>query len=135
MSVDERIDWRSALREYLLAQTTLTNQVGTDVYVSYIPKGVDDPDTPNDIVVIQTGGGSKDQILPVMAPDALLRCYSDDAHGAWLVYRKVAEVLDGAENQKIDIGTGVGSGDNWMVTAREVTLPDEGRERIRGGTS
>ena len=121
MSITATINWLAAIREYLLADSGVTGQVSTEVYVEHLPK---DASTPGKAIIVQSSGGAPASRMPLADVNVSLRCYGDTAVDAWAVYAVARTALHNVRNQKIELGGGVGSGDLWMLVSKETGLPD-----------
>lgn len=125
MAIHDTIDAASALRQYLLSNSYVSDEVGTRVYVRQIPRGTAAPGKA--IVLIQVGGVPATR-LPIVDTEFQIRCYGGTSVEAREVYRGLRSALHFARRQKIEPGVGVGSGDNWLVSAREVSGASDLRE-------
>ena len=125
MGIRDTINCASALRTCLLSSSYVSDEVGTRVYVRQIPRGTAAPGKA--IVLIQIGGVPATR-LPIVDAEFQARCYGGTSVEAREVYRGLRSCLHLARRQKIEPGVGVGSGDNWLVSAREMGGASDLRE-------
>ena len=92
-------DTNSILRAYLVAQTILTDIVGTRIYCPRLPENATLP-----ALGFFTRGGTANLYLPsVMSPSIQFDCWATSPQAAREVYRALYEVLQTAQNQTVTV--------------------------------
>jgi hypothetical protein len=129
MAVTDTIDWMAALRQFLVSDSGVANEVGDAVYVRKVPRGTNVPGKA--VVLVQSGGGVPVR-LPVITANVQVRCYGDTSREAREVYRVVRSALHFARRYQIEPGEGVIDGSHWLVSARETSGPSDENEPETG---
>jgi len=82
-----------ALRDWLAAQTAITDLVGTRIYVNRLPRDViegEDTFRPQKMLVIaQSGGGGRSDFQPLDSPSVDVICYGESDFEADKIRREV----------------------------------------------
>lgn len=102
------VDTNVVIREYLIAQATLTDLVGERIYAANpLPEN-----TPLPAIAFFTRGGTSLSAVPVVvSPSVQFNCWAEDPIEARKIYRALYDVLNGLGNAEITI-----DGINYYIT-------------------
>jgi len=103
-------DTNSIIRAYLVAQTALTDVVGTKIYSPRIPENITLP-----ALGFFTRGGTSHKYIPgIVTPSVQFDCWGITPIVARQVYRALYDVLQGVQNQTVTV-----DGSDYMILGAE----------------
>jgi hypothetical protein len=92
-------DTNTIIRAFLVDQSTLTDIVSTRIYCPRLPENA-----PLPAIGFFTRGGSSTPYIPgIISPSVQFDCWDDDPIGAREVYRALYHVLQGIQNETIEV--------------------------------
>ena len=94
------VDTNTVIRTYLVACTSLTDLIGTKVYVPRLHENAILPA----ISFKTVGGDTNPHIPPWLRPSVQFFCWADSFMGARAVYRALYDNLQGIERQVVAVG-------------------------------
>ena len=93
------IDTNTVIRNYLVDQTTLTDEVGEKIYCPRLPENVELPA----LGFFTRGGISTPYIPGIVTPSIQFDCWGDSPIVARTIYRALYDVLQGIQNQPVTV--------------------------------